>query len=254
MLTRTELSPDRRTATLFYLEPLPGATRVRVVFDGDKVRDAQGKLVDADTDGVEGGVGIVTFTTLNNLPVPRTAVIGRVFASELVPGPDTGTNALNRPLQGVIVTVDGQEETLRAVTDAQGNFRLEPAPAGRFFVHVDGRTVGQRLAQRRLLPLRGQGVGGGAGPHRQPGRRHGRDLPATDQGRQPAAGQPDRADAGDVRAGSGGGEPRRWRGCKSWSPGALFDDDGNRGGRVGIAPVPPDRLPEPLPEGLNFRW
>lgn len=34
--------------------------------------------------------------------------------------------------------------------------------------------------------------------------------------------------------------------------GALFDDNGSRGGRVGIAPVPPDRLPEPLPEGLNF--
>jgi hypothetical protein len=33
---------------------------------------------------------------------------------------------------------------------------------------------------------------------------------------------------------------------------ALYDDNGARGGRVGIAPVPPDRLPEPLPEGLKF--
>jgi hypothetical protein len=33
---------------------------------------------------------------------------------------------------------------------------------------------------------------------------------------------------------------------------ALFSDNGTRGGKVGIAPVPPDRLPEPLPPGLDF--
>lgn len=35
-------------------------------------------------------------------------------------------------------------------------------------------------------------------------------------------------------------------------PNALFSDQGTRGGKVGIAPVPPDRLPEPLPAGLNL--
>src|SRR5687767_12968002 len=33
---------------------------------------------------------------------------------------------------------------------------------------------------------------------------------------------------------------------------SLFSDNGTRGGRVGIAPVPPDRLPERLPPGLEF--
>ena len=33
---------------------------------------------------------------------------------------------------------------------------------------------------------------------------------------------------------------------------SLFGDDGNRGGKVGIAPVPPDRLPGPLPPGLEL--
>lgn len=33
---------------------------------------------------------------------------------------------------------------------------------------------------------------------------------------------------------------------------ALFADNGVRGGKVGMAPVPPDRLPEPLPPGLNL--
>ncbi|MCB1128985.1 MAG: Ig-like domain-containing protein, partial [Verrucomicrobiae bacterium] len=90
VLTRTELGADRRTATLFYLEPLPGGSQVRVTFDGDKVRDTDRKLVDADADDTEGGVGFIHFTTLNNQPVPGTAVIGRVFASELLPGQDTG--------------------------------------------------------------------------------------------------------------------------------------------------------------------
>src|SRR6185369_3828974 len=33
---------------------------------------------------------------------------------------------------------------------------------------------------------------------------------------------------------------------------ALFSDSGVRGGKVGIAPVPPDRLPGPLPPGLEL--
>src|SRR6185503_13903852 len=35
-------------------------------------------------------------------------------------------------------------------------------------------------------------------------------------------------------------------------PNTLFSENGTRGGKVGIAPVPPDRLPEPLPPGLNL--
>src|SRR6185369_17147560 len=33
---------------------------------------------------------------------------------------------------------------------------------------------------------------------------------------------------------------------------SLFGNDGTRGGMVGIAPVPPDRLPSRLPPGLDF--
>ncbi len=33
---------------------------------------------------------------------------------------------------------------------------------------------------------------------------------------------------------------------------SLYSDDGNRGGKVGIAPVSPDRLPGQLPQGLDF--
>ena len=49
-------------------------------------------------------------------PLAGTAVIGRVFASELVPGSDTGANAVNRPLEGVTITVDGREQEMRTTT------------------------------------------------------------------------------------------------------------------------------------------
>jgi len=136
LLARQELSADRRTATLFYLENLPASARIRVTFEGDVVKDAQGRAVDGDGDGVPGGRATIDFDTVSITPIVRTAVIGRVFASEV-----SGTNAVNRPLEGVTITVDGAEETLRTVTGADGDFKLSPAPAGRFFVHVDGRTA-----------------------------------------------------------------------------------------------------------------
>ena len=45
--------------------------------------------------------------------------------------------ALFEESKGVTITVDGMEQTLRAVTDTAGRFTLNPAPPGRFFVHID---------------------------------------------------------------------------------------------------------------------
>src|SRR5436853_3050791 len=42
VLSRVELSSDRTKATLFYLEPLPGSSRVYVTFDGTDVKDNLG--------------------------------------------------------------------------------------------------------------------------------------------------------------------------------------------------------------------
>src|SRR5690606_35122811 len=80
-----------------------------------------------------------------------TAVIGYVFASERNP------DGSNKPLANVTITVDGAEEQLRTVTDASGFFRLEPAPAGRFFVHVDGRTaIGSQWPDGAYYPFVGK--------------------------------------------------------------------------------------------------
>ena len=137
-LSRVELSSDRRKVTLFYLEPIPGSTRITVVFDPTGIKDATGREVDADGDGRPGGLHLLQFDTYSTTAIAGTMISGRIFASEPVPPlPDGSTNL---PLPGVIVTVDGAEESIRAVTDAAGRFTLTNCPAGRFFVHVDGRT------------------------------------------------------------------------------------------------------------------
>src|SRR5262249_5387558 len=128
LLSRAELSSDRRTLTLFYLENLPASARIVVTLDGTE------SGLDADGDGQPGGIFEMSFDTLGITGLQGTAVVGQVFASEKL----AGTNV---PLANVTVTVDGAEETLRTTTDSTGFFRLSPAPAGTFFVHVDGRTA-----------------------------------------------------------------------------------------------------------------
>lgn len=249
LLTRIDLASDRRSVTLFYLEPLPGATRVRVTFDATAVRDDAGQLVDANGDALPGGVGAVEFDTFGNIAVPNTAVIGRVFASEF------GTNQLgqpiNRPLPGVIITVDGAEESLRTATDAAGRFTLSPAPSGRFFVHIDGRpAVGSVWPGGSYYPVVGKAWEAVAGKTNNLAGGTGEIfLPLIA--------------AGALQTVSATLETRisfpaetlsknpELKGVELTVPAnALFSDNGTRGGRVGIAPVPSDRLPGPLPAGV----
>ena len=251
LLGRVELSADRSALTLFHLEPLPAGNRIRVTFTGTDLKDQEGRPVDADGDGVAGGVEVIEFTTLNHQATPGTAVIGRVFASDWVRLPDGTTTSRNTPLAGVFITVDGAEQTLSTFTDADGNFRLEPSPAGRFFVHVDGRTAeGSDWPDGEYFPVVGKAW-------------------------EAVAGRTDNLAAGTgeiflprIRAGTlqtvSPSEPTRISFPASVvaenpalagvvltvPPNALLDDDGSRGGKVGMAPVAPDRLPEPLPEGL----
>ncbi len=251
LLTRPEVSSDRRTVTLFYLEPLPGSSTITVVLDGDSLLDATGAAVDADGDGRPGGTLVTTFTTASLTPVAGTAVIGRVFASEPALGPNGGFT--NRPLAGVTVTVDGAEETLRAETDATGFFRLEPCPAGEFFVQVDGRTspesqwpggdyypfVGKRWVARAG---RTDNLAGGTGEIYLPLIRANTLQPVSPTQPTVVTFPPEVLAQNPALAGVELMVP----------PNGLFNEQGVRGGRVGIAPVSPDRLPEPLPPGLNF--
>jgi hypothetical protein len=253
LLSRIELAADGRAATLFYLENLPASARVRVTFDGGGVKDAQNRDVDADGDGRPGGVVAIDFETLSTTPLRGTAVIGRVFASSLVPGADNVTNVVNRPLSGVIITVDGMEQTLRTTTDFGGNFLLDPAPAGRFFVQVDGRkAAGSQWPDGAYYPVVGKAWDAVAGKRDNLAGGSGEIyLPLVSAGTLQVVSptEPTRItfpssvlQQNPALAGVAIDVPAN----------ALFKDDGTRGGRVGIAPVSPNRLPEPLPPGLKF--
>jgi len=249
-LTRAELSGDRRKATLFFLEPLPASARVRVTFDPAGLRDILGRGVDGDGDGAAGGTRAFDFDTLALGALPTVGVTGRVF------GIDVGLNNAQtvRPLAGVTITVDGAEETLRTTTAADGRFTLTPAPSGRFFVLIDGRTAtGSSGGYYAFVGKAWDGV---------PGRL---DTPVTPATANTAAGDiylpfiP----AGTLQTVSATADT-----TVTFAPAvlaanptladvqitvpanSLFADNGARGGQVGIAPVAPERLPEPLPAGL----
>jgi hypothetical protein len=256
MLSRIELSQDRRTVTLFYLENLPASARVRVTFNPVALLDALGRMVDLDGDGQPGGVAAVNFDTLSTTPIAGTAISGHVFASDPVAGTNA-TNFINRPLPGVTVTVDGMEETLRAVTDANGFFRLQPCPAGEFFVHVDGRTLvdvpgGIRYPDLSYYPAVGKAWTAQAGRTNNLAGGNGVVyLPLIKQGTLQTVSVTNTTII-TFPPSVLSNNPALEGVSILIPPNSLYNANGTRGGSVGIAPVPPDRLPEPLPPGLNF--
>ncbi len=252
ILSRAEISSDKKKATLFYQEPLPSNARIHVTFAPTGLNDLIGRPVDADGDGTSGGSYTTSFDTLSITGLAGTAITGRVLASEL------GVGGADVPLQGVTVTVDGAEETLRATTDANGNFTLTPCPAGSFFVHVDGRTalvseypngdyypnVGKRwdALAGRMDNLSGNSDDTARGTIYLPKIIAG-SLSAVSQMQDTPIDFPPSVLA----------EYPELEGTELLVPAnSLFADDGTRGGQVGLAPVDPNRLPSPLPPGLEL--
>ncbi len=247
LATHLRISEDRTAVTLFYNSHLPPSARIRVTLSADNLLDETGQAVDADDDGVAGGHAVIEFDTLTLTSVPGTSVCGRVFASELVPG-ENGVST-NVPLAGVTVTVDGLESSLRVVTDDMGNFRLENAPAGRFFVHIDGRTAANSVPNGAYYPFVGKEWESVAGEERNIGEIY---LPLVQAGSlQPVS---DVTDTVITFPDTVLNDFPDLTGVQLTVPaGALYADDGTSGGMVGIAPVSPDRLPGPLPPQLDPR-
>jgi hypothetical protein len=250
ILSRVELSADRRQATLFYLEPLPGSAQVDVFLIPDDLLDEQQRPLDGASFPPDNN--ILSFTTLSLSPVSNTAVVGTVYASELDPLTHT-----NRPIAGVTVTVDGMEQTLRAVTDAQGHFTLSPVPPGTFFVHIDGRTVtdnarGIHYPDKSYYPFVGKAWNAIAGVTNNPAGGSGLIyLPLIVAGTLQPVSQS--APTTISFPPSILATNPAFTGVNITVPAnSLFSDNGSRGGKVGIAPVPSDRLPGPLPPGLEM--
>lgn len=249
ILSRTHISADRKRITLFYLEPLPSSARVQVDFHGDNLLDEQGLALDANGDGLPGGTRTITFDTMSHFVVPGTVVIGRVLASDPIPTPG---GFEDRPLEGVILTVDGAEESTWTTTDAQGYFRIDPAPTGRFFVHIDGRLApGSSWPDGNYYPVVGKTFIGITGATNNMTGGQEIYLPLVQAGtlQTVSATETTTVEFPNTVLTQ---HPELTGVSLQVPPNSLFTDNGTRGGQVGIAPVPPDRIPSPLPQGLDF--
>ncbi|MFZ1404884.1 MAG: dockerin type I domain-containing protein, partial [Anaerolineae bacterium] len=239
------VSADARTVTLFYDQYLPANARITITIDGDALADAQGYAIDLDGDGAAGGDGTLVFDTLTLTILPDTVVCGHVFASELAPG---GGGSVNVPLEGATITVDGAEATLRDTTDVNGDFCLDPAPAGSFFVHIDGRTAVNNVPPGAYYPFVGKRWDSVPGDTTDIGNVY---LPLIEPGtlQNISTTEPTTITvAPSVIA----AHPEFALAHIVVPPNNLFADNGVRGGLVGMAPVPADRLPGPLPPGLDL--
>jgi hypothetical protein len=132
-----------------------------------------------------------------------------------------------------------------------------PCPAGEFFVHIDGRTLtnvaaGIRYPDLSYYPAVGKAwtamagrtnnLAGGTGLIYLPLIVQGTLQPVSMTNDTMVTFPPSVVSNNPALAGVTLMVPAN----------SLFSANGTRGGSVGIAPVPPDRLPGPLPPGLNF--
>ncbi|MCO6458953.1 MAG: Ig-like domain-containing protein [Pirellulaceae bacterium] len=258
---RVVVSSTNRFAKYFYDSPLPGATAVRIVVNGDQILDAFGQPLDADGDGVPGGVRTADFTTLPLTLIPNTAVTGRVLESNAVDGDG---NPVEQPVAGVTIRLEGRPD-IQAVTGEDGRFVLTSAqglPAPDFFVVIDGSTA-MGVPDGFMYPTLGKpfhSVPGREVPLRTPnGEPFDIFLPLMNQ-QDIVALNP--SGPTDVGFGPGGlqtlqqlfpdTDPAVWNRTRvNFQPGSAQDDAGNPATQAAIVPVAPDRIPAPLPEFLN---
>lgn len=244
---RVQLSFDRDTVTLFYDDPLPFDSRIQVTINGDLIRYDDGTLVDVDGDGTPGGTLTTSFVTLTLNVIAGTEVCGRVFASEVV---NNGYTDANVPLENVTITVDGAEAEFFTTTDNTGYYCLSPAPAGRFFVHIEGGTVTNNTDGGGYYPSVGKVWQSVAG---QSITKPDTFLPYVPPGTlQPVSDVQDTVITMSAFAQST--NPELASIALTVPANSLYANDGTRGGQIGIAPVPSDRLPGPLPEGLTHAF
>lgn len=288
--SRVIVSDDRLKATLFFDDNLPTSARIRGVFVGDGINDYLGRPIDPDGDGVAGGTAIVDYDTLNITTGTDTAVVGRVLAADVGPGGEeiplenvlisvigdeqntfTTTDAdgfftlENAPVGRFFAFVDGRpatgEITVQATTGSgtnnggtvdEGATSSESIggsfPDGDYFAFVAkpwsavaGRQDNMPTEDGIIyLPLIESET-----------------LTSVSATEMTPVSFPESvvnvSDDPNDASYFGFYTREQLEGTEiTVPPNALFDNDGIRGGMIGIAPVPGDRLPEPLPTGLNI--
>lgn len=113
--------------TLVPVAEFPGNSRIEIQFAATNLMDLAGNVVPVLT-------AQTAFRTANSVGLPGTSLTGWVFNS--VRNEQGGEN----PIPGAVVSVLNGG-SLRAVTDSNGRFVLTNVPAGRLLIEVDGHPV-----------------------------------------------------------------------------------------------------------------
>ena len=249
------VSSTEEFATLFYDQPLPQSTEVRVVVDGDRIRRRDGAALDADNDGVAGGKATAYFRTLPLTRIPNTDVFGYVYDSY-----NTDSNGDDIPLEGVVIRLDSLPDVF-AVTDENGYFILEDVPAPDFYVYIDGSDVtnAPEGVSYASLGKAFHSVPGQAVQLEMDGEPFDVYLPTMAAANVVALST---TEATDVRFGPESldflqqefpdVDPTLWQEATvTFAPGSAQDDEGTAATQAMIVPVNPQRLPAPLPPNMN---
>jgi hypothetical protein len=256
LAARVHQSPDRRRVTLFYEQPLPASARVRVTVNGDNLFDNQGRAVDVDGDGLPGGVATIDFDTLSLSRIAGTDVWGYVYDS-YNKNPDNS----DRPVISATIRVDGFPEA-NAVTDQNGYFILHDMPAPIFFVHIDGSTA-TNAPPGTVYATVGKPFHSVAGQSTQlvmDGETFHVYLPPMSLGDTVPLSSTQQTVVGFGPAGEAeliemfpNIDPVVWdQTLVTFLPNSAMDDLGNPATEAAIIPVPPDRIPAPLPPNLRL--
>ena len=256
--SRIRVSSTERFATIFYNSPLPASTEVRLVVDGDLIMGRDGSALDADGDDVPGGKLHSEFRTLPLTRISGTNVFG--FVRDSVSGD---------PLVGATIRVDAFPAA-NAVTDEDGRFELKDMPAPEFFVHIDGSTATHRNVDGTLVPIDDSVTYPNVGKpfHSVPGQTVQLEMGGvpfdvflpemTLSDVQPLS----NSETTSVGFGAAGKtqlqqmfpeiDPAMFDVMQvDIAPGAALNDFGGQALQAAIIPVPPDRIPAPLPPNLN---
>ena len=247
--------------------------------NGDQITGRDGLALDADNDGKPGGTLQADFRTLPITHIPGTSVFGYVYDSY---NQDDQGNDI--PVVGATISLDANPAVF-AVTDENGFFELglqdlngdgnaDGLPAPEFFVHIDGSTATNAPGGTAYATL-------GKPFHSVPGQRvqlemdGGPDVDPNTPGEQfhiylPPMAMGDIVDLSpteDTVVGFGPAAQDQIRAMFAADPakaqmvidtmqvtypaGSAQDENGTPATQATIIPVDPERLPAPLPTGLD---
>lgn len=245
---------DNQSLTLFPNQPLPSSTRARLVIDGAAILGTDGLQLDGNGDGTPGGEGRFDFTTVGLTRIAGTSISGFVYDST------SSTDAEKVPIVGLTLRAEGVPG-LTAVTDETGAFTLQDTPGNEFFVVLDASTAinapeGYTYVgtSKPLHPVAGQ-----ATVLNKDGNPFDIFLPLAKDGDAITVtpGQITTAQfsesnlemLADIRPDIARSEWEKL--AIEIPPDSLFFEDGSSATQIQIFPLAADRIPAPVPDGLN---